>query len=97
MDRRLTSNLIGSLIFAALISIRGIFSESIVASLTATAHDAISGSFMPTFVKAILAGWMIALMVWLLPSAKNRKNTGNPSAHVHRGDRSILAHCRRLN
>ena len=69
----LTSNLIGTLIFAALISIPGIFSESIVASLTATAHDAISGSFMPTFVKAILAGWMIALMVWLLPSAKTAK------------------------
>ena len=69
----LTSNLIGSLIFAAVISIPGIFSESIVTSLAATAQDAISGSFIPTLVKAILAGWMIALMVWLLPSAKTAK------------------------
>lgn len=69
----LTSNLLGSLIFAAVISIPGIFSEGIVSSLSATAHDAISGSFVPTLVKAILAGWMIALMVWLLPSAKTAK------------------------
>jgi formate/nitrite transporter FocA (FNT family) len=69
----LTSNLVGSLIFAAVISIPGIFSEDMVSSLGATAHDAISGSFIPTLVKAILAGWLIALMVWLLPSARTAK------------------------
>jgi hypothetical protein len=32
-----------------------------------------SEPFAPTLVKAILAGWLIALMVWLLPSAQNAK------------------------
>ena len=69
----LASNLLGSFIFAGLISLPGIFPDAIVQSLNLTAHDAISGAFFPTFIKAILAGWMIALMVWLLPSAKTAK------------------------
>jgi len=31
-------------------------------------HDAIAHEFAATFVKAIFAGWMIALMVWFLPA-----------------------------
>lgn len=69
----LSCNLAGTLIFAALISIPGVFSESITASLMATAHAAVSGEFLPTLIKAILAGWLIALMVWLLPSARTAK------------------------
>ncbi|HEX4153508.1 MAG TPA: formate/nitrite transporter family protein [Steroidobacteraceae bacterium] len=69
----LSCNLVGTLLFAALISLPGVFPDAIVASLNSTASDAIGGSFWPTLVKAILAGWMIALMVWLLPSARTAK------------------------
>ncbi len=31
-------------------------------------HTAIAHDFAATFVKAIFAGWMIALMVWFLPA-----------------------------
>jgi formate/nitrite transporter FocA (FNT family) len=69
----LSCNLLGTLLFAALISVPGIFPAPIVASLNATAADAIGGAFWPTLVKAVLAGWLIALMVWLLPSARTAK------------------------
>jgi len=35
--------------------------------------DAVSGPFWPTLIKAILEGWLIAVMVWLLPSARTAK------------------------
>jgi len=66
----LSCNLLGTYIFAALISRPGVFSSEVQQSLLAIATEALSGSFWPTFVKAILAGWLIAVMVWLLPSAR---------------------------
>lgn len=69
----LSCNLAGTVIFAGLISIPGTFPAEVHSSLLAIATDAVSGEFWPTLIKAILAGWMIALMVWLLPSALTAK------------------------
>ena len=69
----LSCNLIGTFIFAGLISIPGTFSPEIHSSLVAISTEAITGDFWPTVIKAVLAGWMIALMVWLLPSALTAK------------------------
>jgi formate/nitrite transporter FocA (FNT family) len=33
----------------------------------------VSGSFGVTFLKAVLAGWLIALMAWLLPSSRSSR------------------------
>ncbi len=69
----LSCNLIGTFIFAGLISIPGTFPPEIQNSLVTIGSAAVSGEFWPTVIKAILAGWMIALMVWLLPSAMTAK------------------------
>jgi formate/nitrite transporter FocA (FNT family) len=69
----LCANILGTLIFAGLLSIDGLFAPAIHDALVANAHDAVSGPFWPTLVKAILAGWLIALMIWLLPSAKSAR------------------------
>jgi len=69
----LSFNLIGTYIFAALISIPGIFSVDVQKSLLAIASEGVAGAFLPTAVKAMLAGWLIAVMVWLLPSARTAK------------------------
>jgi formate/nitrite transporter FocA (FNT family) len=69
----LTCNLLGTYIFAALVSIPGVFKPDVQASLESIATEAVGGAFWPTLVKALLAGWMIALMVWLLPSARTAK------------------------
>jgi formate/nitrite transporter FocA (FNT family) len=42
-------------------------------SLVTIGTAALSDEFWPTVIKAILAGWLIALMVWLLPSAMTAK------------------------
>ena len=36
-------------------------------------REAMTGHFLTTFLRAIMAGWLIALMVWLLPSADNSR------------------------
>lgn len=64
----LTANMAGTFAFAAAAT-TGIFSEEVRTAfqeigLEATRHDA-----MTTFLKAIVAGWLIAMMVWLLPEA----------------------------
>src|SRR5665213_2779312 len=69
----LSCNLVGTLVFAALISIPGIFPDPVVASLNDTARNALSGTFLSTLIKAVLAGWLIALKVWLLPSARTAR------------------------
>jgi formate/nitrite transporter FocA (FNT family) len=69
----LSCNLIGTLIFAGFISIPGTFPPDVQNSLVTIGTEALSDQFWPTVIKAILAGWMIALMVWLLPSALTAK------------------------
>jgi len=69
----LSCNLLGTYIFAALINLPHVFSPDVQASLVDTATAAVSGAFWPTAVKAVLAGWLIAVMVWLLPSAGTAK------------------------
>jgi formate/nitrite transporter FocA (FNT family) len=69
----LVANLVGTAAFAALISADGIFSPAVRQALVETATEAVSGAFWPTFLKALLAGWLIAMMVWLLPSARSAK------------------------
>ncbi len=65
----LLTNLAGTWIFAALITPHAIFEPGIRDNLLAVAHATVSGPFGPKLLKAVLAGWLIALMVWLLPNA----------------------------
>jgi formate/nitrite transporter FocA (FNT family) len=65
----LAANLLGAFAFALLLVKSGFFDAAARDSFARLAMDATHGSFGATFVKAILAGWLIALMVWMLPSA----------------------------
>lgn len=65
----LAANLLGTWIFAAFIHLPGIFSDGVNNALKDIAVQAIPPFFFPTMVRAFLAGWLIALMVWILPSA----------------------------
>ena len=62
-------NIIGTFIFAWLISHPGLFDDEINRSLRTLSHEAIKDPFWPMLIKAILAGWLIALIVWLIPGA----------------------------
>jgi len=65
----LAANLVGTFIFALFISSPGLFNADVNAALVDTASAALTDPFIPMLMKAVLSGWLIALMVWLLPGA----------------------------
>lgn len=66
----LATNLLGTFVFAALITPEGVFPQPVRTALLEVGRKSISGAFGPTLLKAVFAGWLIALMVWLLPNAR---------------------------
>jgi formate/nitrite transporter FocA (FNT family) len=69
----LVANLIGTWMFAGLLLPDGIFDDDVVRALGRGAIEAVPAGFWPAFLKAVFAGWLIALMVWLLPSARSAR------------------------
>ena len=67
----LVANIAGTLAFALLLSRHDLFTPEIRRALSAVAVASMSDGFIPMTLKAMLAGWMIALMVWVLPSAES--------------------------
>jgi len=65
----LVVNLVGTWLFAFAICHETLFKPELWAALRALADEAIQDPFWPMLVKSILAGWLIALTVWLLPGA----------------------------
>jgi len=69
----LVANVLGTLVFAAMLSLPGLFTGAQARALADIAAASVSEPFWPTLVKAIFAGWLIALMIWLLPGAKSAR------------------------
>ena len=69
----LAANMAGAWAFAAAIAHTEIFGPDIHLALSQISHHAIASPFWTTLVKAIFAGWLIALMVWLLPSGESAR------------------------
>ncbi|BFG73353.1 formate/nitrite transporter family protein [Paraburkholderia terrae] len=67
-------NLLSSWAFAAMLRLPGVFEADVVDALDETARSAVGpANTFPTFIRAVLGGWLIALMVWLLPSARSAR------------------------
>ena len=69
----LVANLAGTWLFALAIAHENFFAPPVWRALESIADEAVLAPFAPMIVHAILAGWIIALMVWLLPSAGSAK------------------------
>jgi formate/nitrite transporter FocA (FNT family) len=69
----LIANLAGAWIFAALLTPHGVFEPPVVASLRELSLQTMVSPFLVTVLKAMFAGWLIAMMVWLLPSARSAR------------------------
>jgi formate/nitrite transporter FocA (FNT family) len=69
----LAANLCGAVCFGLLISRREMFPEQVHQALIDTGREAANGDFVPTMLRAVLSGWLIALMVWILPSARSAR------------------------
>lgn len=65
----LLANIVGTFLFSWLMSVPDLFNSEVTVSLTAVGQEALKDPFWPMTIKAMLAGWLIALMVWLMPSA----------------------------
>ncbi|MBD5653693.1 MAG: formate/nitrite transporter family protein [Candidatus Eremiobacteraeota bacterium] len=65
----LVANLIGAGLFAYAAAHTPIFSEDVRRTFLAIGHEAAAPSFGSIVVRGIAAGWLIALMVWMLPGA----------------------------
>lgn len=66
----LAANIVGTWIFAIMVHAPGVFSPDVTGALHSIAIEAIPPAFGVTLLKAFFAGWLIALMVWILPSAQ---------------------------
>jgi Formate/nitrite transporter len=67
----IAGNLAGALGFATLLSHVPVFSPEWQRAFDTVAAQATGGEALSNFVRAIYAGWFIALMVWLLPAAES--------------------------
>jgi formate/nitrite transporter FocA (FNT family) len=69
----LVANITGAWLFAAAAVHMHVFDAAVTAAFTAGARHLIGLSFGVMVVRAVFAGWLIALMVWLLPAAQSSR------------------------
>ncbi len=69
----LAANVIGALAFAASLRIESVLSPEVRSAFSEIGHRALAPGFVGVLVRGIYGGWLIALMVWLLPAARFAK------------------------
>lgn len=69
----LLANLVGTYLFALCVGRIPIFPPHIQQALMDVSRDTLGDGFGVIFMRAIFAGWLIALMVWLLPAAESAR------------------------
>jgi formate/nitrite transporter FocA (FNT family) len=69
----LACNLVGALVFATIVAHTAIFPPDIQRSFAEISQRSLRGGFGLTILRGIFAGWLIALMVWLLPAAETTR------------------------
>jgi formate/nitrite transporter FocA (FNT family) len=69
----LSANLVGTFLFALCVARVAVFDVNTQPFLMETARSHIGASFGIVLVRAVFAGWLIALMVWLLPAAESAR------------------------
>lgn len=69
----LFTNLIGAFLFALVCAKTAVFRPDVRAAFGAIGAEALEGGILSHFLRAIFSGWLIALLVWLLPSAETSR------------------------
>lgn len=69
----LIANLLGTLLFSLIVVYSPTFSPHIMQTFADIGHKAIEPDFLTTLARGGFAGWLIALMVWLIPYAESEK------------------------
>jgi formate/nitrite transporter FocA (FNT family) len=66
----LAANLLGALLFALALARLAVVEPRVHLALGDIARDALQFDWRTTLLHAVFAGWLIALMVWMLPAVK---------------------------
>lgn len=69
----LAANLLGAFIFALVVATTPVFAPDVLAKFDDLARDLVSHGFGTTVLRGVFAGWLIALMIWLLPFAETAR------------------------
>ena len=69
----LFANILGAGLIALALAHSGTFEPGIKDAMAALGREAIAPDFSTLMLRGIFAGWLIALMVWLLPGAENSR------------------------
>lgn len=69
----LVANIVGTLLLAGAVNIPMLFEPDTVRAFSKLGVDAVAPGFLGVLLKAVFAGWLIALMVWLMPAASSAK------------------------
>lgn len=69
----LIANLAGTYLFALCVGRIALFDPHIHQVLLRISHERLGPDFLVVFVRAIFAGWLIALMIWLMPAAESAR------------------------
>jgi formate-nitrite transporter family protein len=69
----LAANVIGTYLFAFCVAKVPLFPPHVQQALTTVSQGGTEGGFGVIFMRAVFAGWLIALMVWLLPASESSK------------------------
>jgi formate-nitrite transporter family protein len=69
----LAANIVATWAFAAVIAHTSLFAPEIKQAFLDIGRKVVESPFETTVLKAIFAGWLIALMVWLLPGADSAR------------------------
>lgn len=67
------TNIVATILFAAAASIPGVFPVDAVHAFGQLGQRAVDPGFLGVLLKAVFAGWLIALMVWLMPAAASAR------------------------
>jgi formate/nitrite transporter FocA (FNT family) len=69
----LLANLVGALIFGLVLAKTTVIEPDVRQTLNEVAVSALNAPFFTVVLRGIFAGWLIALMVWLLPTAESAR------------------------
>jgi len=69
----LLANIVATWLIAAAIAHTSVFDGDAKATFTEISRHSLGAPFWDTVLKAVFAGWLIALMVWLLPAAETAR------------------------
>ena len=67
----LIANLVGGFLFVILLTIEGLVEPAITTEFDRIGRNAFARSWLHTMLFGVLAGWLIAMMVWMLPAARS--------------------------